>query len=70
MSNKYCRLEEAEERYRNRESRPEDLERIRQLQEAIVQREQALKRMMVSASSDFNDIATMVLPLYLIAAEV
>ena len=44
-----CRLAEAEERYINRESRPEDLETIRQMQEAIIHREEALKKIMVKS---------------------
>lgn len=42
-----CRLREADEKYENRESRPEDLVTIKQLQEAIQQRERALKTIMV-----------------------
>ena len=43
----YFRLEEAEDRYRQRESRPEDLEKIKQLQDMIYEKEETLKKMLV-----------------------
>lgn len=42
------RLEEAEERYANRDSRPEDLELIDQLREAIYDKEERIKALHVS----------------------
>ncbi len=41
------RLEEAEDRYRDRESRPEDLDLIERLQKGIEEREAAVQRMVV-----------------------
>ncbi|XP_067657871.1 protein FAM184A-like isoform X1 [Haliotis asinina] len=46
ISELQIQLEEAEERYENRESRPEDLELIQQLRDAISEREQRLKEIM------------------------
>ncbi|XP_046334607.2 protein FAM184A-like isoform X1 [Haliotis rufescens] len=46
ISELQIQLEEAEERYENRESRPEDLELIQQLRDAIAEREQRLKEIM------------------------
>ena len=48
------RLEEAEERYNNRESRQEDLELIEQLRNAIQEREHRMKTLIVS----FVDLMT------------
>ena len=42
------RLEEAEEKYRSRQSRPEDLEIIEQLQRALAERELDMKKLVVS----------------------
>ena len=44
----YYRLEEAIERYRNRESRPEDLELIEQLRDNILEKEGLVKQLVVS----------------------
>ena len=41
------RLEEAEERYANRESRPEDLELIEQLRSAILEKEERINALVV-----------------------
>ena len=46
-----CRLEEAEERYRNRESRTEDLELIHHLQNEIQEKEAFVNRLHVSIDS-------------------
>jgi hypothetical protein len=43
-------LEEANDRYRNRESRPEDLELIDQLRNAVLEKEQRMKQLIVSQS--------------------
>ncbi|VDH90204.1 Hypothetical predicted protein [Mytilus galloprovincialis] len=40
-------LQEASERYRNRESRPEDLELIEQLRHSIIEKEQRMKQLIV-----------------------
>lgn len=42
------RLEEAEEKFRSRQSRPEDLEVIEQLKRALAERELDMKRLVVS----------------------
>lgn len=42
-----CRLNEAEERYRNRESRNEDLELITTLQQTIASYQEQLKKIHV-----------------------
>ena len=42
-----CRLEEAEERFRNRESRQEDLDLIQQLKQALAEREMEMKKLVV-----------------------
>ena len=44
----FYRLEQAEERYRNRDSRPEDLERIEDLKTMTTERELECKKMLVS----------------------
>lgn len=44
------RLEEAEEKYRSRQSRPEDLEIIDQLKRALAERELDMKKLVVSAA--------------------
>jgi len=41
------RLEEAEEKYRSRQSRPEDLEFIEQLKRALAERELDMKKLVV-----------------------
>ena len=41
-------LEEAEERYNSRDSRPEDLELIEQLRDGILEREERMKALVVS----------------------
>ena len=43
-------MEEANDRYRNRESRPEDLELIDQLRNAVLEKEQRMKQLIVSQS--------------------
>lgn len=43
------RLEEAEEKYRSRESRPEDLEFIEQLKRALAEKELDMKKLVVCA---------------------
>ena len=42
------RLEEAEEKYRSRQSRPEDLEVIEQLKRVLAERELDMKKLVVS----------------------
>ena len=42
------RLEEAEERYHNRDSRPEDIEQIAKLRDMVEEREEYMKRLVVS----------------------
>lgn len=42
------RLEEAEEKYRGRQSRPEDLEVIEQLKRVLAERELDVKKLVVS----------------------
>ena len=42
------RLEEAEDRYNSRDSRPEDLELIQQLRDAVLEREERMKALVVS----------------------
>lgn len=44
------RLEEAEEKYRSRESRPEDLEFIEQLKRALAERELDMKKLVVGGN--------------------
>ena len=44
----FNRLEEAEEKYRNRQSRPEDLEVIEQLKRVLAERELDMKKLVVS----------------------
>ena len=62
-----CRsLNEAEQRYEERDSRPEDLRTIASLQEAVSQREQLLKRLeedkrfyqreLVNRETNFNKV--------------
>ena len=46
------RLEEAEEKYRSRQSRPEDLEAIEQLKRALAERELDMKKLVVSRAID------------------
>lgn len=41
------RLFEAEQRYRSRESRPEDIEYIRKLKKAVTEQEVKIKQLMV-----------------------
>lgn len=48
------RLEEAEEKFRSRQSRPEDLEVIEQLKRALAERELDMKRLVVSLNISFN----------------
>ena len=43
------RLEEAEEKYRSRQSRPEDLQFIEQLKRALAERELDMKKLVVGA---------------------
>ena len=43
------RLEEAEEKYRSRQSRPEDLEFIEQLKRALAEKELDMKKLVVGA---------------------
>ena len=45
------RLEEAEEKFRSRQSRPEDLEVIEQLKRALAERELDMKKLVVSKDS-------------------
>ena len=47
MYNYYNRLFEAEQRYRNREPRPEDLEQIRELKFIVREQEQKIKEIIV-----------------------
>jgi hypothetical protein len=42
------RLEEANERYNQRESKPEDLELIEQLRQEVAEREMRIKQLIVS----------------------
>ena len=59
------RLEEAEERYNNRDSRPEDLELIQQLRDAIAEREARMKQLIVSCCLGVSqNIVTRVQELY------
>ena len=44
----FNRLEEAEEKYRSRQSRPEDLEVIEQLKRVLAERELDMKKLVVS----------------------
>lgn len=48
------RLEEAEEKFRSRQSRPEDLEVIEQLKRALAERELDMKRLVVSLNILFS----------------
>ena len=48
------RLEEAEEKFRSRQSRPEDLEVIEQLKRARAERELDMKRLVVSLNISFS----------------
>lgn len=48
------RLEEAEEKFRSRQSRPEDLEVIEQLKRALAERELDMKRLVVSSNISFS----------------
>lgn len=48
------RLEEAEEKFRSRQSRPEDLEVIEQLKRALAERELDMKRLVVSLNISFS----------------
>lgn len=48
------RLEEAEEKFRSRQSRPEDLEFIEQLKRALAERELDMKRLLVSLNISFS----------------
>ena len=48
------RLEEAEEKFRNRQSRPEDLETIEQLKRLLAERELDMKKLVVSVGL-FNE---------------
>lgn len=48
------RLEEAEEKFRSRQSRPEDLEFIEQLKRALAERELDMKRLVVSLNISFS----------------
>lgn len=48
------RLEEAEEKFRSRQSRPEDLEVIEQLKRALAERELDMKRLVVSWNISFS----------------
>lgn len=43
-----CRLEGTEEKFRNRESRPEDLQTIAELREMVAERECLIKKLVVS----------------------
>lgn len=46
MRSVYFSLDEAEERFSNRESRPDDLELIHQLRNAVAERELAMKKLL------------------------
>lgn len=48
------RLEEAEEKFWSRQSRPEDLEVIEQLKRALAERELDMKRLVVSLNISFS----------------
>ena len=48
------RLEEAEEKFRSRQSRPEDLEFIEQLKRALAEQELDMKRLVVSLNISFS----------------
>lgn len=48
------RLEEAEEKFRSRQPRPEDLEVIEQLKRALAERELDMKRLVVSLNISFS----------------
>ena len=48
------RLEEAEEKFRSRQSRPEDLEVIEQLKRALAEWELDMKRLVVSLKISFS----------------
>lgn len=48
------RLEEAEEKFRSRQSRTEDLEVIEQLKRALAERELDMKRLVVSLNISFS----------------
>ncbi|KAL3864834.1 hypothetical protein ACJMK2_006484 [Sinanodonta woodiana] len=66
ISELQIQLEEAEERYQNRESRPEDLELIEQLRESILEKEQRMKQLidekryfqmeLVNRETNFNKV--------------
>ncbi|XP_043366815.1 protein FAM184A isoform X4 [Dermochelys coriacea] len=47
-------LEEMEEKYQNRESRPEDLHLISELKDLIAERDQLIKKLICLASEDLN----------------
>ena len=48
-----CRLTEAELRYKNRDSRPEDLERIQELRIAVNDQEKKIDELLVRLNSLF-----------------
>lgn len=54
----FYRLEEAEEKYRSRQSRPEDLEIIEQLKRALAERELDMKKLVVSGVYGSSILAT------------
>lgn len=45
-----CRLEGTEEKFRNRESRPEDLQVIAELKDMVTEREALVKKLVVGAA--------------------
>ena len=49
-----CRLTEAELRYKTRDSRPEDLDRIRELRMAVGDQEKRIEELLVRLSLFFN----------------
>ena len=49
------RLRDAEQRYENRESRPEDIMQIQRLQQILEGEEEKLKRLVVSIQTELVD---------------
>lgn len=49
LSTHSCRLEGTEDKFRNRESRPEDLQVIAELKEMVTEREALVKKLVVGA---------------------
>ena len=52
-----CRLEQADLKYRNRESRPEDLDAIENLRSKVVEQELECQKLVVSTRSRISIIA-------------